>query len=358
MKRSSFYKYFPPPQFLQMSVVGLDISDTSLRFAELIETRKGLKVGRFAEREIPRGVIESGEVKKPAELGAIFKEIEKKYNIEYVAVALPEEKSYLFDLHLPPMKYSQIRGAIELVFEEHVPLGVDDAVFDYEIESETGSLINVRVIAAHNSLIDGYLEAFSGTNIKPVAFEVEVHSIARAIIPENSAETAMIVDLGKLRTGIIIVSNGGVEFTATTGKGSSSITEAIVKDFDISQDEAEALKISQGISAGGENGVPSPSVVSVVDFLRNEINKNYSYWQTHEDDFGKKRPPIEKIYLSGGGSNLLGLADYLRVGLTVPVELANVMINVNTLDQYIPEINFNDSLRYSTAIGLALRRTN
>lgn len=358
MKRSNFYRYFPPPQFLQMPAVGLDISDTSLRFAELIETRKGLIIGRYAERAIPRGVIESGEVKKPTELNVIFKELKKEYNLEYVAMALPEEKAYLFDLRLPAMKYSQIRGAIELVFEEHVPIDIKDAVFDYDIESESETNINVRVTAAHNSLINGYLDAFQGTNIMPIAFEVEVQSIARAVIPEDSGETAMIVDFGKLRTGIAIVSNGGVKFTSTIAMGSNTLTEVIAKDLGVSYDEADKVKIDQGIEAGGENGNLSPSMITAINALRQEINKNYLYWQTHEDDFGKKRAPIQKIYLSGGGSNLLGFVSYLGTGLPVAVELANVMVNVNKLDQYVPEINFNDSLHYSTAIGLALRRPN
>ena len=60
--------------------------------------------------------------------------------------------------------------------------------------------------------------------------------------------------------------------------------------------------------------------------------------------------------LGGGDSNLTGFAEYLATGLMAPVELANVMVNVNSLDRYVPEINFRDSLSYATAMGLALRR--
>ena len=92
MERSKFYKFFPPPQFLQMPAVGLDISDEACRFAELIETRKGLVVGRFGEKVIPRGVIESGEVKKIDDLRAVFKEMRKEHGLEFVNVSLPGRK--------------------------------------------------------------------------------------------------------------------------------------------------------------------------------------------------------------------------------------------------------------------------
>lgn len=355
MQRSKFYQFFPPPQFLQMPAVGLDISDTSMRFAELIETRKGLVIGRFAEKAITRGIIESGEVKKPTDLRAILSDLKKEHHLEYVSVSLPEEKAYLFDVHLPKMKYSEIRGAIELSLEEYIPLKSAEALFDYEIEEETDTAIQVSVSATPRALVDGYLEAFSGTGIIPVAFEVEAQSIARAIIPQGDKNSYMVIDFGKTRTGLTIVASGFVQFTSTIPVGSKSIAEAIAKNMNISFDDAEKLKQEKGISGFADNEELSLSLVSNISILRDTINKHHTYWQTHDDN-GKKRTPIQKIYLCGGDSNLAGFASYLAAGLPVPVELAQAMVNVNSLDQYVPEINFNDSLRYATAIGLALHR--
>ncbi|MDO8604260.1 MAG: pilus assembly protein PilM [bacterium] len=356
MKRSKFYRFFPPPQFLQMPAVGLDISDVSMRFAELVEKRKGFVLGRFGERAIPRGVIEGGEVKKPTELRAIFADIKKAYNLEFVSVSLPEEKAYLFDLRLPVMKYSDIRGSIDLALEEHVPLKADEAIFDYDIVKEDESSITVSVSVVARSLVDGYLEAFSGSGITPLAFEVEAHSIARSIVPAGDKNTFMTVDFGRTRTGIAIVTEGAVQFTSTVLVGGGSLTDIIAKKLKVSYDEAEKMKHDKGISGNSTNDDISLGLMSMISILRDEISKHQTYWQEHPDDYGKKRAPIQKIYLCGGDSNLSGFSGYLASGLTVPVELANTMVNINTLDEYIPEISFNDSLRYATAFGLALRR--
>ena len=355
MQRSKFYQFFPPPRFLQMPAVGLDISDVSMRFAELLETRHGLVIGRFAERTIPRGIIESGEVKKPVDLRAILNDLKKEYDLEFVSVSLPEEKAYLFDLHLPKMKYSEIRGSIELSLEEYVPLKAAEALFDYEIEQETDTAIHVSVSAIPRTLVDGYLEAFLGTGITPVAFEVEAQSIARSIVPKGDKSAYMIVDFGKTRTGLTIASNGFVQFTSTIPTGGRLLTESIAKNLSISFDEAEKIKQEKGVSGFIDNEELSLALMSTISILRDAVNKHCVYWQSH-DDAGKKREPIQKIYLCGGDSNLAGFTDYLATGLSVPIELAQVMVNVNSLDQYVPEINFNDSLRYTTAIGLALRR--
>lgn len=356
MQRSKFYQFFPPPQFLQMPAVGLDISDTSTRFVELVEKRKGFIIGRFGERAIPRGVIESGEVKKPAELRAIFSDIKKAYNLEFVAVSLPEEQAYLFELHLPKMKYDAIRGAIELSLEEHVPIKADEALFDYDIIKETDSSVDVSVEVVPRSLVDGYLEAFSESGITPISFEIEAHSIARSVVPSGEKGTFMVVDFGKTRTGIAIISEGVVQFTSTVPVGGGSLTDAIAKNMKVSYEEAEKIKREKGISGSSTSEDLSMALMSTISAVRDEVSKHQSYWQMHTDDYGKKRPEIQKIYLCGGDSNLAGFAEYLSSGLSVPVELANAMINVNTLDEYIPEISFNDSLRFTTALGLALRR--
>lgn len=355
MQRSKFYQFFPPPRFLQMPAVGLDISDVSMRFAELLETRKGLVIGRFAERAIPRGIIESGEVKKPGELRTILNDLKKEYYLEYVSVSLPEERAYLFDLHLPKMKRSEIRSAIELSLEEYIPLKAAETLFDYEIEQETDNAIQVSVSATPRALVDGYLEAFSGTGITPVLFEIEAQSIARSVVPGGDKNTYMVVDFGKTRTGLTIAANGFVQFTSTIPVGGRALTEAVAKNLSISFDDAEKVKREKGVSGFAENEELSLSLMSTISILRDAVNKHCAYWQSH-DDSGKKRAPIQKIYLCGGDSNLAGFVSYLAAGLPAPVELAQVMVNVNSLDQYVPEINFSDSLRYATAIGLALRR--
>lgn len=356
MKRSKFYQFFPPPQFLQMNAVGLDISDTSMRFAELVEKRKGFVIGRFAERSIPVGIIESGEVKKPDELRAVLLEIKKGYNLEFVSVSLPEEKAYLFDLRLPAMKYNEIRGAIELSLEEHVPLAAVDALFDYDIVKEDTTSIYVTVSVVPRTLVDGYLEAFVDTGIIPVAFEVEAHAIARAVVPENDKGTYMIVDFGKTRTGIAIVSEGAVQFTSTVPVGGKSLNEAIAKNLKTTPEEAEKIKQEKGISGSSGNEDLSLAIMSTVSILSEEISKHQTYWQEHAGVDGKKRANIERIYLCGGDSNLAGFSGYLTSGLGLTVELANTMVNINTLEDYIPEISFDNSLRYATALGLALRR--
>ncbi len=338
-----------------MPAVGLDISDASMRFVELLETHKGFVVGRFGEHPIPTGVIESGEIKKTSELRAVFAEMKKQYGIEYVSVSLPEEKAYLFDMKLPAMKYKEVRSSIELSLEEHIPLRADEVLFDYEILKEAENALYVSVSAVPRSLIDSYLEAFSGSGLTPVVLEIETQSVARAVVPHGDKSSYLIVDFGNLRTGITIVSDETVQFTSTVPVGGWILTELVAKNLKISHEEAEKLKREKGMLASDQEQAKAAMIASV-GTLREEISRELTYWSTHEDEYGKKHTPISKIYLCGGDSNLIGLVEYLASELHMQVELANVFVNVHTLDSYVPAISFDDSLRYAPAIGLALRQ--
>ena len=92
--------------------------------------------------------------------------------------------------------------------------------------------------------------------------------------------------------------------------------------------------------------------------LIEQIKRYLSYYQTHASH--EHLPPngkgVSKIFLCGGGANLKRLTDFLSTELKIPVELGNPWINIlpEPLKE-VPELPFEKSLSYTTALGLALR---
>src|SRR3989344_3179225 len=134
---SLLYRLLPPPSYLDITAVGLDISDRSIKYAELAETGKGIRLKRFGSKTLNAGVIESGEIKKPEELSAILYSIFKPLKVGYVVSALPEERGYISVMPLPQAEKDQIREAVELSLPEKIPLPAGEAVFDFEFMPQT-----------------------------------------------------------------------------------------------------------------------------------------------------------------------------------------------------------------------------
>lgn len=349
-----FFRFFPVPNFFSTSSFGLDISDESIKFLELVNTKNGIRIGRHGERHIPPGIIESGKIKDSKKIEEILLSLGGEIGLRSVRVSLPEEQIYLFKLHLEKTGLENIRESIELALEEHVPISAQDAIFDYEILFEDAKGLELQVATIPKNIIESYLTIFQNSKISVQSFELEAQAVARAVIKKGDMDTYMIVDFGEKRTGIFIISCGVAMFTSTLDFGGEMITNTIAKNFKLSHEEAEKMKKEYGLQRNAVNKELFSVLLNSVSVLSDEIVKHFLYWHTHKDEENKNNPPIKKIILCGGDSNLIGLADYFSVSTKSKVETANVWVNIMDTKDYVPEIDFKQALSFATALGLAL----
>ena len=349
-----FFRFFPAPSFFATSSFGLDISDESLKFIELIKTKNGFRVGQYGERHIPPGIIKSGQIKNLERMEEILLSLRREVGLKSVRVSLPEEQVYLFKLHLEKLGLKNIGESIELVLEEHIPIKAENAIFDYELLGQDAQGLELQVTAITKNVIESYLAIFQRAQISVRSLELEAQAVLRAVIKKGDVETYMIVDFGEKRTGIFIVSRGVAMFTSTLEVGGMMLTNMIAKNFKISFEEAEKMKRKYGLQRNTENKELFSVLLNSVSVLSDEIVKHFLYWHTHKDEEGRNNPPIKKIILCGGDSNLTGLSDYFSVSAKSEVEIADVWINMLNTESQVPDINLKEALSFATALGLAL----
>lgn len=356
-----FAGLFPVPKFLAMPAVGIDISDDSIRFAELKNTKEGKTLSKFGEYKIPKGLVLNGEIQDVEKLSLELKKIKEENGIESIRASLPEEKVYLFQTHIPEdAEEDQIRSILEFKLEEHVPISAKDAVFDYEIikSNDSKKHIDVGVAVYPKNTVAKYTAVFNNAGLLPLSFEIEAQAISGAVIKEGDDGTYMIVDFGRMRTGLSIVSDCVLAFTSTLKIEEGGLSKAIMENLSVSESDVARIKNEEGLIGSKNNKELFAALLSVAETLKDNIDKHYRYWQTRVDEKGNRASPIDKIILCGGNSNLKGLPEYLSGALKIPVERANVWINAFSFDDFIPKMNRFQSLSYATAIGLALRDTN
>ena len=166
-------RFFPVPKFLVEPSFGLDISDESIKFIELVNTRDGIKVGRHGERNIPPGVIELGKIKNQNKVEEILFSLRKEEGLKAVRVSLLEEQVYLYKFRLEKAGLVNVRESIELSLEEHVPLSAEEAIFDYELIREDEESLELQIAAVPKNVIESYLTIFANSGIKVQSLELE-----------------------------------------------------------------------------------------------------------------------------------------------------------------------------------------
>lgn len=340
--------------------VGVDISDTSLKYIQLESTTYAdgeFSLKKWGDIDIPNGTLRRGEVLDIGNLTKVLRETQEQLDTPYVRVSLPEERAYLFETEIKrgiPLK--EVRGLLEFRLEENVPIPPRDAYFDYEVIDSDEETVRVSVVAYARDTISGYYEACSAAGLFPVAFEVEAQAIARSALPLNDPAAHMIVDFGKTRTGIGIVYRGSLMYTSTIDIGGNELSNVLRRQLgDCSESELTAVKNTKGLIKEVDNTQIHEALLSTVSVIKDELATRIQYWHTR--DYKRAERRIQSVILCGGSANLKGLPEYLSETLGIRAVRANVWSNAFDLDHTIPPIERRFSFGYATAIGLALKHS-
>ena len=381
---------------------GLDISDLSLKIIKLKKGRKFFTLSSFGKEEIEPGIIKGGEIKDEKKLAEIIKEAIKKVRggklkTNYVVASLPEEKAFLQVIQMPRLPEEDLKSAVIYEAENYIPTPLEEVYLDYQIVPpiyDHLDHLDILIAALPKKTVDPYLSALKLAGFVPKVLEIESMAIARALIKGGATtQPILLIDLGATRTSFIIFSGQSLRFTTSIPVSSTSFTEIISKNLGVTLAEAERLKIKYGleekikINIGDEKtnikkerGKIFEALIPALIDLVQQIKRYLDYYQTHashehlppttfqKNNSNKHKPQkvvgglppdgkgISKILLCGGGANLKGLCQLLSLELKIPVEMGNPWINILIGEKKeAAELSFEESLKYTTALGLALR---
>ena len=387
---------------LKPEAFGLDISDLSLKIVKLKKRGNFFTLSSYGKEEIEPGLIKGGEIKDEKKLAEILRESikkvrGKKLKTNYVVASLPEEKAFLQVIQMPRLPEEDLKSAVIYEAENYIPTPLEEIYLDYQIVPpiyDHLDHLDILIAALPKKTVDPYLSALKLAGFVPKVLEIESMAIARALIKGGATtQPILLIDLGATRTSFIIFSGQSLRFTTSIPVSSTSFTEIISKNLGVTLAEAERLKIKYGleekikINIGDEKtnikkerGKIFEALIPALIDLVQQIKRYLDYYQTHashehlppttfqKNNSNKHKPQkvvgglppdgkgISKIYLCGGGANLKGLCELLSLELKIPVEMGNPWVNILIKEKKeVPELSFEESLKYTTALGLALR---
>jgi type IV pilus assembly protein PilM len=159
-----------------------------------------------------------------------------------------------------------------------------------------------------------------------------------------------LVNIGARYSSINILKGGRSTFTGDVPVGGRDISEALMRDLGVSQEQAEALK-----GGATDDKVAADQVAAVIESaaaaLIEEIHHALSFFWTAATD-----ETIDKVYLSGGVSRMPGLSQQLSERVQAPVEIAKPFAHVS-VDKAVdtPQLR-QQAPEFAVALGLAIRR--
>ncbi len=108
------------------NIFGLDVSDRTLRLAQLKRNGKKLIISSYNEISIPAGIIECGEIKKENNLIELIDKLIKttnggKITTKEVIAVLPETKTFIKVVEITSVTEEELPGLIKEEIKNHIP---------------------------------------------------------------------------------------------------------------------------------------------------------------------------------------------------------------------------------------------
>lgn len=343
-------------------LVGVDIGSSAIKVCQLKDVRGKRTLVRFGYHPLPPQTIVDGHVMNQ---GVIVEGLQKlfsdnKIKNRNVALSVSGHSVIIKRITLPLMTAAELAEQIPWEAEQQIPFDIKDVQIDYEVlrrRPEQGQM-DVLLVAAKKDELGDTAQIAREARLRPVVIDVDAFTIQNVfevnygIPPEG---TFALVNVGASLTTINVLTNGVPAFTRDIANGGNALTEEIQKQLGISFEEAELYKTGgpTGPQAGAVVPTEVPRIIrQVVEGLAGEIQRSLDFYLATS---GERE--VQRIYLTGGTSNLWELAQAIQRRAHAEVEQLNPFKEI-AVDP--AQVN-TDLLRLraaqaTVAMGLALRR--
>lgn len=313
------------------TAVGLDIGTTGVRAAELRLGKSAITLQRFGQVALPPDAVSDGEVADTQAVAAALRRLwsEVKFSTKRVVLGVANQKVVVRQIDLPWMETEELKSALAFQVQDYIPIPVDEAILDFhpveEFFSDSGNrMLRVLVVAAARETVGNVIAAVEKAGLKPTMIDLTSFAVIRALAELDhigaSTEADAVVDVGARVTNIAVHQGGVPRFVRILQMGGGDLTDALAERMGVAAEEADAFKHGLGTedSVATDSHPGYRALEPVVKSFVEEIRGSIDYYLASPDAV-----PIRRVLISGGGSQLAGLAQRLGAATRLPVESAS-----------------------------------
>jgi len=343
-------------------ILALDIGAGSIKLAEFASTRNGsVELLNFGVSSL--GADSTSDAERSSIITATIKELMHDCHIKPGPVLLSVSGQSVFSrfVKLPPVDKDKVYQIIMYEAQQNVPFPINEVVWDYQLIGRGEGELDVMLAAIKADIIVGLTDAVDAAGLQTDLVDVAPMALYNAVRfnYNDNAGCTLVVDIGARSTDLIFMEQGRV-FIRSVPVAGNSITQQIMREFELSHDDAEEMKKAHAfVSFGGAYEDPKSEVAGKVSkIVRNvmtrmhaEIDRSIKFYRTQQNGM---QPSL--VLLTGGSAMIPYLDSFLKEKLKVDVDYLNPFINV-PVSQTIPNDHIGKHTHeLSQVVGLALRK--
>ena len=343
----------------QHSTVGLDIGNHSLKLVKLRHRKEGYFLEATGIKELPKGTIENGEIRKRDLLIESITHLINQCDPSIVEVVFSMSGHGIIS-DKNTFKIEDDGNADELILWEasqRSPFDVEDITLDYKIlrRFPDTNEVEVLLVAAKNQIMQGYIDLLYDAGLKPVIVDVDAFAITNSYALECGGlpdmGTVALLNVGHYMTNVTFIKDGVYHSTRDISTAGEFFNRTLQHNMGLSSEEAlQAIKGKTTTAL--DMNLLKQSVGYAAEELSSGIDLAFSYYKTSE-----KSDSIDKIVLSGGGAYIPSLTQFLETRHQTKVLISNPLAYVQYNQDLFGSVDIqNISALLTVAVGLALRK--
>jgi len=348
------------------SLLGIDISSTSVKLVELSQSDSGYRVESLAVEPLPVNAVTEKNIQDVEAVGETLVKALKKSGSKskLAALAVPGSSVITKVITMPAsLSDSEMESQIELEADQYIPYPLEEINLDFQVLGETRGnpdTVDVLLAASRSENVEMRTAVAEIAGLTAKIIDVEAYTIEKTadlltpktepVSDEEQEEAApfviAILDIGATMTSLNVVENGELIYTREQSFGGKQLTEEIMRRYGLAYEEAGRLK--------KVGGLPDNYIPEVLEPFKENMAQQVSRFLQFFYTAGQHES-VDMIALAGGCASIPGIDELIATQLGIETIISNPFANMDLSNKVNSQALSNDAPALMIACGLAMR---
>jgi type IV pilus assembly protein PilM len=354
-------------------ILGLDFGSYSIKALEITHTFNAYKVERFYEVAVPEIDGLDPELVEYTAIRQLFNE--NSIEVDRIFTAMNGLMVSTRTFNFQNVKKRDVPLVVQNELETSAPFSLEESIIDQQIIETVNGSTSVLSAMCRKENIEAFLNALKELELEPKVIDVdyltfmnimpfvkseslmqtEVTEENRLPIHDYGENCKLILDIGHMKTAMILVNNNRFVSARTIRMGGRYITEMLAKGLDITYGEAQRLKHAVSYLEYKPDAKATPGReqeflvaqqmgLAATDLVKEIIRTLHSFK-------AQERLVPSQILVTGGTACIRNLVPFLQDAIELPIK----QLSFDTERLMIDENDVERTPILSQALAIALR---
>ncbi len=341
------------------TLLGIDISSTSVKLIELSRSGSRYKVEAYAVEPLPPNAMVEKNIAELEVVGQVIARVVTKArtSTKDAAVAVAGSAVITKTIEMDAgLSEDELENQIKIEADQYIPYPLEEVAIDFEVQGPTArspERVNVLLAACRKENVEVREAALALAGLSAKVVEIEAYSLERAygLLAEQLGNgeddlTVAVVDIGATMMTLTVLHNAKTIYTREQLFGGKQLTEEIQRRYGLSIEEVGLAKKQGGLPDDYETEVLNPFKETVVQQVSRSLQFFYAAGQYSSVDY---------ILLAGGTSSIVDLDLLVQQKIGTPTLVANPFANMTMSNKVNAGALASDAPALMMACGLAMR---